>query len=183
MAVDTFMAYVGVYPNEAAAVEDYELVKDLHTQAGLIDAYDAAVIERRGDGKVKITRKHETPTRVGGVLGGGVGLATGLVVALFPFAALGGGLLAATTAGGAVLGAVAGHAAAGLSRSDLKELGEHLDAGQAGLVVVGVSDMGAKIERAMARAEKVQAKQLKADNAEIEADAKAAGADQTPAGG
>jgi uncharacterized membrane protein len=175
MAVDTFMAYVGVYPSVAAAEEDYDLVKDLHTEAGLIDAYDAAVIERRDDGKVKISRKHETPTRVGGVLGGGVGLATGLVVALFPFAALGGGLLAATTAGGAVLGAVAGHAAAGLSRSDLKELGEHLDAGQAGLVVVGVSDMGAKIERAMARAEKVQAKQLKADNAEIEADARSAG--------
>jgi uncharacterized membrane protein len=176
MAVDTFMAYVGVYPNVAAADEDYDLVKDLHTEAGLIDAYDAAVIERRDDGKVKITRKHETPTRVGGVLGGGVGLATGLVVALFPFAALGGGLLAATTAGGAVLGAVAGHAAAGLSRSDLKELGEHLDAGQAGLVVVGVADMGAKIERAMARAEKVQAKQLKADTAEIEADVRSAGA-------
>jgi uncharacterized membrane protein len=175
MAVDTFMAYVGVYPDVAAAEEDYDLVKDLHTEAGLIDAYDAAVIERRDDGKVKITRKHETPTRVGGVLGGGVGLATGLVVALFPFAALGGGLLAATTAGGAVLGAVAGHAAAGLSRSDLKELGEHLDAGQAGLVVVGVSDMEAKIERAMAHAEKVQAKQLKADNAEIEADARSAG--------
>src|SRR5437867_6783525 len=174
MAADTFIAYVGVYDTAGDADADYELVKDLHTKAGLIDAYDAAVIERRADGKVKITKKHETPTRVGGVLGGGVGLATVLVVALFPFAAIGGGLLAATTAGGAVLGAVAGHAAAGMSRSDLKELGEHLDAGQAGLVVVGVSDMGAKIEHAMRRAEKVQAKQLKADAAEIEADAKAA---------
>src|SRR5215207_4999839 len=58
-----------------------------------------------------------------------------LAVALFPFAAVGGGLLAGTTAGGAILGAVAGHAAAGMSRHDLKELGEHLDAGQAGLVV------------------------------------------------
>ena len=84
---------------------DYEALKDLHTDAGLIDAYDAAVIERRGDGKVKIAKKHETPTRVGGVLGGGVGLATGLVVALFPAAAIGGGLLAATTGGGALLGA------------------------------------------------------------------------------
>jgi hypothetical protein len=44
-----------------------------------------------------------------------VGLATGLVIALFPFAWIGAGLLAATTAGGAVLGAVAGHAAAGMS--------------------------------------------------------------------
>ena len=175
MAFDTFIAYVGVYPDVAAAEADYQLVKELHTKADLIDAYDAAVIQRRADGKVKITKKHETPTRVGGVLGGGVGLATGLVVALFPFAAVGGGLLAATIAGGAVLGAVAGHAAAGMSRGDLKELGEHLDAGQAGLVVVGVADMGAKIEQAMRRAEKVHARQLQADIAEIEADAKAAG--------
>jgi uncharacterized membrane protein len=174
MAVDTFMAYVGVYPSVADAEADYELVKDLHTEAGLVDAYDAALIERRADGKVKITKKHETPTRVGGVLGGGVGLATGLVVALFPFAAIGGGLLAATTAGGAVLGAVAGHAAAGMSRTDLKELGEQLDAGQAGLVVVAVSDMGAKVKDAMRRAESVEAKELKADTDDIERDATSA---------
>ena len=174
MAVDTFIAYVGVYDDVSDADADYQLVKDLHTKAGLIDSYDAAVIERRADGKVKIIKKHETPTRVGGVLGAGVGLATGLVVVLFPFAAVGGGLLAATTGGGAVLGAVAGHAAAGMSRHDLKELGEHLDAGQAGLVVVAVSDMGAKIEREMKRARKVEARQLKADTAGIEADAKSA---------
>ena len=174
MAIDTFIAYVGVYNSAADADDDYQIVKDLHTKAGLIDAFDAAVVERRADGKVKITKKHETPTRVGGVLGGGVGLATGLVVVLFPFAAIGGGLLLATTAGGAVLGSVAGHAAAGMSRHDLKELGEHLDTGQAGLVVVGVSDMGAKIERSMRKARKVEAKELKADTAEIEADAKSA---------
>jgi uncharacterized membrane protein len=177
MAVDTFMAYVGVYPSVADAEADYELVKDLHTEADLVDAYDAALIERRPDGKVKITKKHETPTRVGGALGAGVGLATGLVVALFPFAAIGGGLLAATTAGGAALGAVAGHAAAGMSRNDLKELGERLDAGEAGLVVVAVSDMGAKVKDAMRRAESVEAKELKADTADIERDANAAAQD------
>src|SRR5438034_7042882 len=174
MAVDTFIAYVGVYDNASDADADYDLVKDLHTKAGLIDSYDAAVVERRAGGKVKITKKHETPTRVGGVLGGGIGLATGLVVALFPSAAVGGGVIALTTAGGAVLGAVAGHAAAGMSRHDLKELGEHLDAGQAGLVVVGVSDMGAKIEQAMKKTKKIEAKELKADTADIETDAKSA---------
>lgn len=177
MAIDTFMVYVGVYPSVEAAEADYALVKDLHTEARLIDAYDAAVVERRSDGKTKIVKKHETPTRVGGVLGGGVGLATGLVVALFPFAAIGGGLLAATAAGGALLGSVTGHAAAGMSRKDLKELGEHLDTGQAGLVVVAVSDMSAKIERAMKRAAKVEARQLEADTAAIEQDAKNASAD------
>ena len=59
-----------------------------------------------------------------------------------------------------------------MSRDDLKELGEYLDRGQAGLVVVGVSDMGAKIEREMRRAEKIQSKQLKADVEEIERDAR-----------
>src|SRR3954453_2131208 len=160
MATDIFLAYAGVYDRTDDALADYEAVKDLHTDAGLIDAYDAAVIERRKDGKVKIIKKHETPTRVGGVLGGGVGLATGLVIALFPAAAIGGGLLAATTGGGAVLGAVAGHAAAGMSRKDLKEAGEALDKGTAGLVVVGVSDMESKIEHAMKKAQKIEAKQL-----------------------
>ncbi len=173
MPIDTFMAYAGVYGNVDDAVADYEFIKDLHTEAGLIDAFDAAVIERKGT-KTKIVKKHETPTRAGGVLGAGVGLASGLVVALFPFAAIGGGLLVGTAAGGAVMGAGAGHAAAGMSRSDLKELGESLDSGEAGLVVVAVSDMGAKVEASMKRAEKVQAKELKADAAEIEKDAKTA---------
>jgi len=174
MAFDTFMVLAGVYPDLESAEADYELVQELHSKEGLMDAYDAAVVHRRADGKVKITKKHETPTRVGGVLGGGAGLATGLVVALFPFAAVGGGLLAATSAGGAILGAVAGHAAAGMSREDLKELGESLDEGEAGLVVVGVMDMEARIEESMRRAEKLEKKQIKADEAAIERDAREA---------
>jgi uncharacterized membrane protein len=176
MAIDTLIAFVGVYDDVADAEADYKLVKELHTEVDLIDAYDAAVIERREDGKVKIVKKHETPTRVGGVLGGGVGLATGLVVALFPFAAVGGGLLAGTTAGGAILGAVAGHAAAGMSRHDLKELGEQLDSGTAGLVVVAVSDMDAKVEKAMERASKLERKEIEADTEAIERDASEAAA-------
>src|SRR3954463_10659051 len=100
MAIDTFVVLVGVYANLDDAEADYETVKALHVEAGLMDAYDAAVISRRDDGKVKIIKKHETPTRVGGVLGSGVGLATGLVVALFPFAAIGGGPLLRTPGGG-----------------------------------------------------------------------------------
>jgi uncharacterized membrane protein len=171
MPYDTLMVYVGVYARVEDAEADYQLVKDLHTDADLIDAYDAAVIERRDGGKTKIVKRHETPTRVGGVLGGGMGLATGVVVALFPFAAVGGGLLVGTTAGGAILGAVAGHAAAGMSRHDLKELGEHLDTGESGLIVVALSDMGAKVEAAMKRAEKLETKELKADREALERDA------------
>jgi uncharacterized membrane protein len=172
MAIDTFFAFLGVYDDVADAEADYDAVKLLHTEADLIDAYDAAIVERKEGGKVKIVKKHETPTRVGGVLGGGVGLATGLVIALFPAAAIGGGLILGTTAGGALLGSLAGHAAAGMSRKDLKEAGEALDEGTAGLVVVGVSDMQAKIEAALKHAKKVEAKELKADQEAIEAEAK-----------
>jgi uncharacterized membrane protein len=174
VAIDTFIAIVGVYPSVDVAEDDYQTIKDLHTDAGLMDAYDAAVVEKREDGKVRITKKHETPTRVGGVLGGGVGLATGLVCALFPFAAIGGGMLLGTTGAGALLGAVTGHAAGGMSRGDLKDLGELLDAGQAGLIVVGVADMGSRIEQAMKQAEKIEQRQLQADTSAIEADAQAA---------
>jgi uncharacterized membrane protein len=174
VAIDTFLFFEGIYSNVDDALEDYDAVKLMHTELGLIDAYDAAVIEHKQNGKVKIVKKHETPTRVGGVLGGGIGLATGLVIALFPGAAIGAGLLAGTTAGGALIGVIAGHASAGMSRGDLKEMGEALDAGQAGLVVVAVADTEAKIEAAMKRAEKVHARELKADHQAIEEEAKQA---------
>ncbi|BBH68227.1 hypothetical protein ACTI_49120 [Actinoplanes sp. OR16] len=167
MAIDTFLVYVGVYPTVASAKADYDVVKELYRKADLIDAYDAAVLERRPNGKTEIVKQHETPTRAGALAGGGLGLAVGVVVALFPFAAIGGGLLAAATGGGAALGALAGHAAAGLSRHDLKELGEYLDEGQAGLVVVAVADIGSKVEKAMANAEKTAVRELSADPDEV----------------
>ena len=93
------------------------------------------------------------------------------MIALFPAAAIGGGLLLGTTGAGALLGSLAGHAAAGMSRGDLKDLGESLDEGEAGLVVVAVSDMEAKVRAAMKRARKIEEKQLKADQKQLEADA------------
>ena len=50
--------------------------KDLHTKENLIDACDGAIVRRKAEGKVMLGKKHETPTRVGGVLGVDVGPAT-----------------------------------------------------------------------------------------------------------
>jgi uncharacterized membrane protein len=96
-----------VYSEVADALADYETVNVLHTEAGLIDACDAAVIERNDKGKVKVVKKHD--------------------------------------------------------------LGETLDEGQAGLVVLAVSDMEAKVRAATKHAEKVQEKQLKVDQEALEA--------------
>jgi hypothetical protein len=58
-----------------------------------------------------------------------------------------------------------------MSRSDLKELGEQLDAGQAGLVVVGVSDMQSKVEKAMTKASKIESREMTSDAKELESEA------------
>ena len=96
----------------------------------------------RSDNKTKITKKRETPTR--SIACSAVGAGDRLVVALFPFAAIGGGLVLGTTAGGGTAGR--GGRACGRrdepSRAEGR-FGEQLDAGQAGLVVVAVSDLGA----------------------------------------
>jgi len=169
---DTYMFYAGVYPDVDTAEQDYQAVKDLYYQTNIIDTFDAAVVGKKESGKVKIYKKHEQPTRHGGWVGAGWGLATGLVVALFPAAAIGGGLLAGTTAAGAGLGAIAGHVSGGMSRSDLKDLGETLDAGEAALVVAAASDMASKVQAAMTRAEKIDGKQVQVDADEMEKDSK-----------
>ena len=38
MAIDTLIGFVGVYDNVDDAEADYQFVKELHTEAGLIDA-------------------------------------------------------------------------------------------------------------------------------------------------
>jgi hypothetical protein len=61
-----------------------------------------------------------------------------------------------------------------MSRSDLKDLGELLDEGQSGFVVVAATDLEAHIEDAIARANKVEKKQLQADQQALETEIDAA---------
>ncbi len=165
---DTFFFFIGVYPDAELAKEDYEAVKDVYYLTEIIDTFDAAVIAKNDKGKVKVVKKHEQPTRHGGWIGGGWGLATGLVAAIFPAAVLGEGLIAATTGGGIAIGAIAGHVVGGMNRSDLKDLGEELDIGEAALIVAAASDMEAKIDAAINKAIKVMKKQVKIEAKELE---------------
>jgi uncharacterized membrane protein len=58
-------------------------------------------------------------------------------------------------ASGTALGATAGHVVAGMSRSDLKDLGELLDAGASGLIVVAATDVEERVEAAIQRGKDV----------------------------
>lgn len=54
-----------------------------------------------------------------------------------------------------------------MSRSDLKEVGELLDAGNSGLIVVAATDLESRVEKALERAAKVTRKQLKTDTEQV----------------
>jgi len=164
MSLDTFVVLANQYNTESDALADYDAVRKLYTDLGIIDTYDAAVLTRRPDGKVEIVKRVEEPTRHGAAAGLLVGLAVGAIVTLFPAAGI--GLAAGLVGGGAIgttAGAVAGHVARGMRRSDLKELGELLDDGKSGLVVVAASDVELKVEAAITRAKKRAKAQLQAD--------------------
>jgi uncharacterized membrane protein len=132
---DTLLVIAESYDNVQDAEADYEKVKALYKDAKTSNDFDAAVLAREPDGNVKVIKKHEQPTRHGAARGLGWGLAIGAATAIFPPV----GLLGAMAVGGATgatIGAVRGHVKGGMSDSDLKELGEVLKEGQAGLIAV-----------------------------------------------
>jgi uncharacterized membrane protein len=169
MAMDTFVLIASQYALEEDALADYEAVRSAYEDLGIIDTYDAAVVTKDHRGKVKIVKKVEEPARQGAVAGLAVGLAVGALVALFPAVAIGAGL-AFGGAAGAAIGATAGHVAAGMSRSDLKDLGELLDAGTSGLVVIAATDVADRVEAAIQRGKDVVKKQVQLDADGLKAD-------------
>ncbi|MFL6111607.1 MAG: DUF1269 domain-containing protein [Catenulispora sp.] len=149
---DTLYALGAAYDDVDAAVADYEAVKELYRAIRSSDEFDAAVIAKDEKGKVHIVKKHEQPTRHGAAVGLGWGLAVGVAAALFPPLGIG---IATAGGAGAAIGSVAGHAAGGISRGDLKDLGETLDAGQAGLVVVYAFNLADQVAATVKAANRV----------------------------
>ncbi len=74
---DTLYVIAAAYDDVYAAVADYEAVKALYREVKTSHDFDAAVIGKDEDGKVRIVKKHEQPTRHGAAVGLGWGLAVG----------------------------------------------------------------------------------------------------------
>jgi len=168
----------GRYKSDKAAIDDFQSVKDFYKVSGLVDTYDAAVIHRE-EGKVKIVKKREEPTRHGALAGLGLGLAAGVVAAAFPAVAIGGALVAGG-AGGAALGALTGHVTRGMSREDLKDIGEFLDEGESALIVVAASDVEDRVLGLMAAADATTQERIDANISQLDAEISAAASMQEP---
>ncbi|NMI01202.1 DUF1269 domain-containing protein [Pseudonocardia acidicola] len=162
---ETVRVLAASYDSVEEAEADYEAVKKLYEIAGTGHHFDAAVIQRDESGKSHVVRKHEQPTRHGAL----VGLAIGAVSAILP----GIGLLAGGALG-AGIGALTGHLRGGLSNKDLKQLGEVLDSGQAGLVVVYASNDADQVKANVKAVKKYISEELDANAEELAGQIKAA---------
>jgi len=149
---------VGDYESVDDAKADLEDLKQLHREH-VVGTYDAAVLTKNEEGKVEIVDKIEKPTQHGGWAGLAVGAALGLI---FPPSILVSGLV------GAGAGALIGHLEGGMSRSDLKEIGETLDESEAALIVVGEATIERAVDEATKRAKKAMKKEVRVDAKEIE---------------
>jgi uncharacterized membrane protein len=169
MTDERLVLYLGVYADEARAQADYHDLVALH-QSGRVGTYDAAVVAKDEAGRVTM-RKHEKPTQHAAWTGVGVGAVLGI---LFPPSIIG----SAVVAGAA--GGLLGHLWKGMSRADVKELGEALDQGEVALLVVGSPELRVQTERILSRAARRVVRPLEVKHHEFAAALREA-SDDTPA--
>lgn len=172
---DTVLVLAASYDDLADAEADYEAVKALYQEVKTSHEFDAAVLTRDDEGGIKVVKKHEQPTRHGAAHGLGWGLAVGAACAIFPAVGLLGGLAVGGGAG-AVIGAVTGHMKGGMDNDDLKQLGDVLGQGQAGLIVVYATNMADQIAANVKAVNKHVSKEIDANTAELDRQLQQAGA-------
>jgi uncharacterized membrane protein len=152
MADKNLFLFVGVYGSKADADADYDVLKELHKEK-VVGTYDAAVISKDADGKVHVS-KHEKPTQHGAWSGLGIGAVIGVI---FPPSVLAAGAV------GAAAGGLIGHLRGGMSRGDMKEIGDELDKGQAALIIIGEDKLDEAVAKELKRMNKQIEKEIQAD--------------------
>ena len=134
---DAVFIFIGTYPSEAAARDDYAVVKDLHA-AGAVGTYDAAVVTKTTPARCTYARTRWPP-----------GTGRGAALPSVPSSA---SCSRPSIIGirhvGAAVGGVGGHLWRGMSRADVKEFGDIIHQGQAALIIVGESTSEHAIEKA-----------------------------------
>ena len=124
--MDDIFVFAGAYETLVDAKVDFSALEDLHADKW-ISAFQAAVFEKRGDGKIKVVNTTSTTRTAGAKWGGILGIALGM---LFPASIL------ITTIEGAVVGAAAGNVAKGWTHWDVEAISKTLEPGSAGVIVI-----------------------------------------------
>ena len=150
MSEKPLLAFIATYDDVADARQDYQEIKQAHSQ-GFIDDYDAAIVWKNDKGKIEIDSVSDEASRKWLWAGLGIGALIGLI---FPPSIL------ATSAIGALSGAVIGKFRDGVAQDDLEQIGDALTGDNAALVVVAQDRVAEALEKIGAR--------LDASNKQIE---------------
>ena len=153
---DAVFIYIGTYPSEAAARADYKVVKDLHA-VGAVGTYDASVVTKDNAARCTSTRMRWPP-----------GTARGAAPPSARSSASCSRCDHRQRRRRRGRRRVSGHLWRGMSRADVKELGEIIDDGQAALLIVGESKVAEAVEKAGLKAEKQVAKELDVKSKDID---------------
>jgi uncharacterized membrane protein len=114
------------YDDAFEAVKDFEEIQTMHADRE-IGAYDGAIVTKEQSGALMVTNSDSSGWGTGAAKGAAAGAVLG---AIFPPSIL---VMAAV---GAVAGAAVGGAKAPLGRADMKDLGDVLEPGETGILVV-----------------------------------------------
>jgi uncharacterized membrane protein len=138
------------YSTREAAVDGFKMVWDAH-RVGDFDHTAVAVLTKDDTGKLQVERHDTTAKHLGwtgaalAVVAPGVGIAAG-----------------------AGAGALIGHLHHNIPKKDVEAMGELLESGQSGLVVVAVNETGTDLEPLLAGAEKSKVVQTTWGNLDAE---------------
>ena len=159
MSESTVSVIIGTYTHAEDANTDLDYILG-EREEHFASMFDAAIVNKDENGKVHIDRRYETPVSMGAWGGLVVGAIIGLI---YP------PILLELGAVGAATGSIVGHLWKGMSRSDVKELGDSLDASCAALVVAVESSSADQARARMGRAASITEKQVAARTADIDA--------------
>lgn len=167
MADKPYVAIAAQYASEDEAVTDFDVLHAHFKDNGRHATFDAAVVVRDKEGNVAIPKRDDGAKHHGGRKGLAIGLAGGLVVALFPAVALGGALLVGGGAG-AGIGALAGHLSKNAAADALKDISETLHAGSAGIVAVVDPTFAEEVQQLLTHATGVTTKEIAVDEEKLD---------------
>src|SRR5215212_8583197 len=150
MSEQPLIAFIATYDVVADARQDYQEVKQAHSQ-GFIGDYDAAIIWKNDNDKIEIDSVSDEASRKWLWAGLGIGALIGLI---FPPSIL------ASSAIGALSGAVIGKFRDGIAQNDLEDIGDAITGDNAALVVIARDQVAEALQKIGAK--------LDASNKQIE---------------
>ena len=131
------------YLDVAEAEADFEALRRLYVDLGEAKGFDAVTIGRKASGEVRFHREPDRPQGSAPDEHVAPSLAAGLAAALFPSVAS--DIPLGRLREREILATSAGVVAVSLGRSDLSEVGDHLDSSSAGLIAAAPAEQQDRI--------------------------------------